>query len=341
MHNGDEHGADPASGHGTTAYPHRGFGEKFIVPLATALGAGLLIAAIVVCVSQILLAVGENVATPIALIVALIVLLGCSYFATARRVSRQVIVTGVALPAIALIAGGVFAGIYHRNHPAESPGSTEARAAVNGGNLGTQPAAEVMTDNKFSSTTYQVQANKATTITLQNKGKALHNFHILNVNDASGQEIKTDLVQPGESKDLSFSIAQEGTYSFQCDVHPTEMKGTITVVPSNSVTTAATASGGPAAAGGLSEITTDNKFSQTALSADHGVSVGLTVQNKGSALHNFHVLNAKNADGSEIKTELVAAGKTATITFQIDQPGSYDYQCDIHPTEMKGKLTIK
>jgi plastocyanin len=124
-------------------------------------------------------------------------------------------------------------------------------------------------------------------------------------------------------------------------VHPTEMKGTITVVASNSSQTAATAAAGPGAAAGLSEVTTDNKFSQASLTVDKGISAALTVQNKGQALHNWHVLNVKGSDGNDIKTDLVPAASTATVTFQIDRPGTYDFQCDVHPTEMKGKLTVK
>jgi plastocyanin len=29
------------------------------------------------------------------------------------------------------------------------------------------------------------------------------------------------------------------------------------------------------------------------------------------------------------------------VTFQIDTPGTYNFQCDVHPTEMKGALVVK
>jgi len=338
---GEAHGADQSEAHGSHGgYEHRGFKETFGLPFLIPVGCALAIFVIILSVSQILLVVSESAATAIALFIALAVLLSCAYFATARTLNCQIVLAGVAVPFVVLFAAGVASGIYRQTHTeSENKGGVGAQAAsTSGGNQSPKPAPEVTTDNKFSVTSYQIAANSPAVITVRNDGKAVHNMHILGITGPNGQDVKTELLQPGQSAGLSFTIAQEGTYNFQCDVHPTEMKGTVTVVASN---TAATASGGPAAGGGLSETTTDNKFSQTTLTADKGVSVVMTVQNKGAAIHNWHVLNAKTPDGSDIKTDLVPAGQSATITFQIDQPGTYDFQCDVHPTEMKGKLTIK
>ncbi len=338
MHDSNNHGEVPtgdADHYAVAAPERRGLKEKFLIPLAIPVGCAMVIAAIVLSISQILLAVPEGAATVIALVVAIIVLLVCTFFATARTLSRQTIMAGVAVPAIVLFGSGVYAGIYRQNNPKHDAVAGEQAGAA------PQPATQVTTDNKFSSTTYTVEANKPIVIPIKNQGAALHNMHILDAKDTNGQDFKTDLLPPGGSANLSFSIAEAGTYNFQCDVHPTEMKGTITVTASTTSATAATAAAGPAAAGGLSETTTDNKFSQTSFTVDKGVSSALTVQNKGQALHNWHVLNVKGADGNDIKTDYAPPGSTAMVTFQIDQPGTYDFQCDVHPAEMKGKITVK
>ncbi len=338
MHEGNNHGEVPAEDmdhHAVAAPARRGIREKFLIPLAIPVGCAIVIAAIVLSISQILLAVPSNVATVIALVIAVLILLACTFFATARTLNRQMIMAGIAVPAIALLGSGIYAGIYRQNNPTHEAGSGEAA------NVGSQPATQVTTDNKFSTTAYTVEVNEPIVIPIKNQGTALHNMHILEVKDASGQDIKTDLLPPGAGANLSFTIAQAGSYNFQCDVHPTEMKGTITVVASTTSATAATAATVPGAGGGLSEVTTDNKFSQTSFTVDKGVPAALTVKNKGQALHNWHVLIVKGSDGNDIKTDLVPAGSTATATFQIDQPGTYDFQCDVHPAEMKGKLTIK
>lgn len=89
---------------------------------------------------------------------------------------------------------------------------------------------ETTTDNKFSATTLASPAGQQVTLTLDNKGAALHNFDITDVKDDSGKEIKTaDFVQPNSSAKITFTISKPGTYHFRCDVHPTEMTGTIVI----------------------------------------------------------------------------------------------------------------
>ena len=87
----------------------------------------------------------------------------------------------------------------------------------------------VATDNKFDPTKLTVPANQPVTVTLQNKGQAIHNWHVLNVNDATGTEVATQLLPAGQSETITFTLAVPGTYDFQCDTHPAEMKGSLTV----------------------------------------------------------------------------------------------------------------
>ncbi len=317
------HGGGHEAGHPAS----RSFSERFVIPLAIPIGAGIVIAAIILAVSQILLAVPEDVATPIALIIALIILLGCAYFATARRVSRGVVTLGVAIPAIILFGAGIGAGIYRQVNPTTENKGAEANAG---------PKPQVTTDNKFSETSYTVYAGQQVTIDVTNQGSNQHNMHVLGVANPDGSDIKTELLGPGQSAKLTFTITQPGSYKFQCDVHPTEMTGTITVNPGPPP-----AQPGGAAAGSLNEDATDNKFSATKLTGKAGQTLTLTLQNKGSNPHNWHLLDAKNADGSDIKTKIANPGETDTVQFTITQPGTYNFQCDVHPTEMKGTLTVQ
>jgi plastocyanin len=86
---------------------------------------------------------------------------------------------------------------------------------------------------------------------------------------------------------------------------------------------------------------TNSKYSETNLSAKANQDIALTLQNKGQAVHNWHLLNVTDANGKDIKTDLLDGGKSATIDFTLSKPGTYNFQCDAHPTEMKGTLTIK
>lgn len=104
---------------------------------------------------------------------------------------------------------------------------------------------ETTTDDKFSQTIFTVPAGQRVTITLQNKGQAIHNWHALGVNDASNKPVMTALTNPGQTSTFTFSIAQAGQYKFQCDVHPTEMIGTLFVVAPTPTPQAGTATPAP------------------------------------------------------------------------------------------------
>ena len=91
----------------------------------------------------------------------------------------------------------------------------------------------------------------------------------------------------------------------------------------------------------LTVVYSDNKFDKTAWTVKSGEPVTVNFQNKGQALHNWHVQGTKSTEGKDIKSELIANGKTETIKFTIDKPGTYDVLCDVHPAEMRGKLTVQ
>ncbi len=208
---------------------------------------------------------------------------------------------------------------------------------------------EDATDNKFSVTQMAITAGTAATVTFNNKGSAIHNFEVLDasgkvLNDASGKPITFQPIPGGQSTTLSFTIATPGVYKFHCQVHPTEMTGELYVVGPNGQAGAA-ASATPAASSAptttWNETTTDNKFSDTQITVPAGKQVTLTVQNKGTAIHNVDVLDVKDDSGKDIKTDLVPAGKSATLTFTISKPGTYHFHCDVHPTEMTGTLVVQ
>lgn len=90
----------------------------------------------------------------------------------------------------------------------------------------------------------------------------------------------------------------------------------------------------------ITSIATDNKFDKTAYTIPEGQEVTLTLENKGQALHNFHI-KAKAKDGKEPTTQLLTANGTETIKFTIEESGTYEFLCDVHPVEMKGKVTVK
>lgn len=98
---------------------------------------------------------------------------------------------------------------------------------------------------------------------------------------------------------------------------------------------------GQAVSGAVTIITTDNKYDKTALTVKAGEEVALTLENKGAALHDFVLQGVKDKGGADIKTELLTGGKSQTIKFAIEKAGAYDFVCQVHPAEMRGKLTVQ
>lgn len=79
---------------------------------------------------------------------------------------------------------------------------------------------------------------------------------------------------------------------------------------------------------------TDNEFSTSEMRAAAG-EITLDLTNDGSALHNWAVPD------EDVATDLIEGGSSTSVTFTISEPGEYDYQCDVHPTEMQGTLIVE
>jgi plastocyanin len=62
------------------------------------------------------------------------------------------------------------------------------------------------------------------TVTWTNKDHFSHNVHVLGV-----AEWRSDVLAPGES--VTFTFADPGEYTYQCDLHPQDMTGTVIVAP--------------------------------------------------------------------------------------------------------------
>jgi plastocyanin/mono/diheme cytochrome c family protein len=153
-------------------------------------------------------------------------------------------------PAIADLLKGSITG-----STASVCGQSVAKAATVAATPGTPSTTltEVATDNEFSDTSFTVPAGQPVTLTFQNKGSATHNWHVTDARDANGQEVTTGATgtNGGQSTTVTFTITTPGTYHFQCDFHPTQMLGTLFVVPAGGAAPAAaapaTASAAPSA----------------------------------------------------------------------------------------------
>jgi plastocyanin len=310
--------------------------DRLVLPILIPVAVAGVIFLLIFSASRVLLALEAHYATPLALLLALGILAVSALLATGPRISRSLLYLLTAVPASAVIAVGLYLAV--------RPG--EEAAAGAGGPAPVTAVTMIATDNKFSLTAITIPVNTEITFTLENKGQAIHNWHVLNLKDKDGKDITTQLLSGGKSETIKFTVTQTGTFDFLCDVHPVEMRGKLTVVAAAPAAGGAPAAGaGPAApgapAGAIVIVATDNKFDRTQITIKANEPTTVTLQNKGSAIHNWHVLNVKDKDGKEITTKLLTGGQSETITFTITQTGTFDYLCDVHPVEMRGKLTVQ
>jgi plastocyanin len=159
------------------------------------------------------------------------------------------------------------------------------------------------------------------------------------------------VIEPGAEKgrfpggsDSTF-LTTPGEFEFFCELHPDEMRGTVTVVapPESTADPPADASNNrappdiesavatttPARLIGDGEIV-DFAFSPTELAVDPGDQI--VWFNAGNVAHTV------TFDTLEIDTGPVASGDSVAITAP-EQPGTYGYFCSIHPA-MRGAVRV-
>ncbi|MGE3074341.1 MAG: cupredoxin domain-containing protein [Dehalococcoidia bacterium] len=91
--------------------------------------------------------------------------------------------------------------------------------------------------------------------------------------------------------------------------------------------------------GGLQITAKDTSFDKTSLTAKAG-EVTIKFDNQDSIPHNLDIFNGpKSSDDSAAKTPIKTGPAKATLTVQL-KPGKYYFQCDVHPDQMHGVLTV-
>ncbi|MGE5596516.1 MAG: cupredoxin domain-containing protein [Hyphomicrobiales bacterium] len=252
----------------------------------------------------------------------------------------------------ALIVGGFMLGAgltaFQEDRPVAEGGETP-------GTTTPDPYRVTATDNKFNVNTLAAPPNTQVTFTLVNNGTAPHNLAFYTDESASTPLAEGSVgnhLDGGNTEEITFTTPGPGTYYFHCDFHPDQMNGTFIVsadapAPGGAGGGAggggAENGGGEAPAGGAVVNATDNKFDKASLEATAGQELTVTLNNKGKVPHNIHFYDKKGgdtlADGAE--GAILQGGKTETLKFTPPQPGQYYYQCDLHPDQMNGTLTVK
>lgn len=87
----------------------------------------------------------------------------------------------------------------------------------------------------------------------------------------------------------------------------------------------------------------DNVFKPDAVDLSAGSRVRFTLPSEGLQPHNMRIATLSGAfdAGAVSIPEVILAGQSGTLTWDVPDPGTYKFRCDIHPVEMTGIITVK
>lgn len=210
--------------------------ERVVLPVVIPLGVLAFALLVIYGLSRVYLEIRGDSATGLAAGIAIGVLLIAFYLANNPRAPGWQIGAIVGVAAIVLAGGAIWAVAKTDDH--EANGEQPTASAQPSGSTAPGGLAITMTDNKFDKTALTAAAGEAVTVSLTNKGAAVHNVHISDASgnftadfcSASGPDPCSNptRINGGGSGSITFTLPA-GTYQYRCDYHKTEMNGTLTV----------------------------------------------------------------------------------------------------------------
>ena len=91
------------------------------------------------------------------------------------------------------------------------------------------------------------------------------------------------------------------------------------------------------------ELTVENtEFDKNRLKAPAGSEVSLTLNNQDSVEHNFSLYESEDSDDGLFEGPLLPGPAFLIYQFTAPEgPGTYRFQCDVHPDVMKGEFIVE
>ena len=150
------------------------------------------------------------------------------------------------------------------------------------------------------------------------------------------------------SATYSVPALSAGTYYFKCDYHPS-MTGTVQVgsgavgasgSPTPGPSPLPTAGPGPPGAT-VTLVAKDVTFNRTAITLVAGQPSIVTLDNRDAAVpHTFSIYTDASAADALFQGTPVTGVATKRYRVPALAPGTYYFQCDIHPKQMHGTVTV-
>ena len=122
-----------------------------------------------------------------------------------------------------------------------------------------------------------------------------------------------------------------------------EEEPTATQAPGASPTAAGPAATGTPAAGAteITIVAAALGFNQGSFEVTAGQPFTITLDNQDDVSHDLHIYIEQGGDSIAVTDpDRVSPGSKGTLTTTITEPGEYYFQCDFHPQQMNGTLTV-
>jgi plastocyanin len=302
--------------------------------------------ALVWAFSRILLAVGEtelfgdedggkSVASAIALLMALNVLIGAALVAYGRRVRRR----PVSMPFL-LMAGLVLIGV-----GAVANTVIGGEEEVAGGEAPAAPAVPLVAEGlQFDTGRITVHPGETVEVRFRNEDAGVqHNFSLYASEDATESLFEGEIFAGVATMTYTFQAPPPGEYFFRCDVHPTTMTGTFQVAAGPEGGEGGEGGAGPGQPGAVELAAQNTAFTPTELAVSPAAGkVTIRFENKDADVpHNVAIFEGSDATGEVVfQGEIFNGPGSMDYVFDAPPPGTYFFHCDVHPQQMQGTITV-
>ena len=305
--------------------------DRLVLPVLLPVGILVVLAAALFGFSRILLSLSHTAATATALVVAvsIVVVSGLAASRTSVRASSLGSIVA-AIAGVAMLTGGIAL-------VAASPEAPAGGAGTGGG-----PVVNVAAQGlKFDTAEIDLPANTASTIHFENRDAGVqHNIAIFTDESMAKVLFRGDLITGPGSADYQVPALPPGTYYFHCDVHPM-MNGKVVVKPPAGGTGTSGVSPGAGGSGGSVSVTAEGmRFDTSQIQLPANTASTITLTNKDAGVtHNIAIYSDSSRATNLFRGQIVSGPATVTYSIPPLAPGTYYFQCDVHPT-MNGTVTV-
>lgn len=293
------------------------FRSRVLAPLSVPLMALAAAGVFVFCISRVLLAVPKYWSTSLAMLLASEVLGVAAVIAVVRKVSSaQKMLIGL-LGAMVLVGGGI--GFASGIRPIESHGTAITIAAK---------------DSIFDVETLTVPADEEFVLEFSNNDANIpHNVGIY-ADDTFSESIWVGEVFNGVAT-VAYDVTPipSGEYAFRCDIHP-DMKGSVVADGEGGHGEGSETEGEPHASGDAIAVSADSfVFSTDVIEVHAGEATTIEFANNDANIpHNIAIYEDDTFSSALFAGEVFKGIATEKYSFTIEEPGSYPFRCDLHPT---------